>query len=1297
MTKIKNTKKGMAKKTLSISLAVAMLATSNVPVWAAEFTDGTDAAFTSEAVVETPVEEVVTDAPVVEEEVAPEAESTDVKMTLSDWKSNDLSFSGSLEDADGNKVTKFNYEFRIDGKEIVDHGNTSYSGTAISLTELNNRNLNLKPEDAGHQLSINISADNGFTTVIGPVEIKSVDISEGTMDLGNASLTYTGKQVSFTDNQIKEFTFAGDATDLTYGDFKYSYEGKDLVNADNGKDHITLIATVDKTGYTGAIKTTGIRIAKRAIDAEELELTLNKNVVAYAERNSISSEMVTVKNTETGDVYPISTYTVTSSQLTNAGDEKALTVTFNDASLATDKAFNRNYFTNSAVTKNTKETVKLTANNMSDFRIVVDSLRRSNFDENKAKKAIHFYLGDKEVTSALQGAITYAVAKPADNATSVDVVITGDNKNVIGNTTATIKLTLNEIVESELNLKIDDVAWPGHALDTFVELADVTYTGKEITRKVTNVQLGLGDKSVELKPEVDYKIEYVNDHTNAGTVSKERVYMYIVGIGDYSGRVKLGVFDINPAEIKDADITVPKTVQYDGSLVTPDEYMDGKVTVKATTKIDGKDAQIDVPTDAYTLTYTADKLAVGGKITTILTNNEISNKNFKVSDNGVIKAFATTISNKNLADENVKVEVVGGPYTYTGKAVIPTLKVTVDGVELAPDRDYEVRTDSNSVKAGDATVTVVGKGDYSGTKTVKYVINKANLADVKAEAKVATATEKAAFTYTGAQVKPTSANFKITLNGVELSKDDFAITYPTSSYNNVDAGEATVTLVPVKSNKNFNGEKLEVKFNILPKELTSAELAGKFYAFDENGNSIDFNSEYTFAYDGTEKTFKDVKFVPSKAEYNNMKLVEGKDYEIKYFNNITGPNAAIYVTGIGNYAGNSDTKFDGSEIAYTAKEEFKIEGVTVDQRNMTLKDTEYAGGLATTPNLTIKVGSKTLVEGTDYEFVTSGDTVNVTPTNKVLTATLKLKGGYKFNAAYANDWNGAFKWNRTDGTVTVTWKIVKKDVANTKITAQKTGETLKVTVYNENVIVPEKEYDVKENTDGTVTVSAKADSKNYTGSQKVTVENIQEIVGAPIIEKVNVVGNKATVVLSGEVEGAVGYDYVISTDKDCINNKNYDKVNKNVLNTNTTFTYTQQDMYYAYCHAWTRDENGKKVFSEWSNAYPFSVSAITPSQPVVTSVSVKGNTVTVKYTKSSNADGYDVVLGSKVATVAGEKRPVEYGTLVKKNIKGNTVTATFKNVKKGTYYAGLHAFNRTSEDGKKVFSPWSNVKKVTVK
>ena len=200
-----------------------------------------------------------------------------------------------------------------------------------------------------------------------------------------------------------------------------------------------------------------------------------------------------------------------------------------------------------------------------------------------------------------------------------------------------------------------------------------------------------------------------------------------------------------------------------------------------------------------------------------------------------------------------------------------------------------------------------------------------------------------------------------------------------------------------------------------------------------------------------------------------------------------------------------------------------------------------------------------------------------------------------------------------------------------------------------------------------------------------------------MISSVKVVGNKATVILSGESEGAAGYDYVISTDRDCITNKDYDAVNKNQVKTESTFEYVGQGQYYAYCHAWKRDENGKKVFSDWSNAYPFVVSAITPSQPVITSVKVKGSTVTVTYTKASNADGYDVVLGTSTKKVNGETRPVEYGKLVKKNIKGNVVTATFKKVKKGTYYAGLHAFNRTSEDGKKVFSQWSNVKKVNVK
>lgn len=59
------------------------------------------------------------------------------------------------------------------------------------------------------------------------------------------------------------------------------------------------------------------------------------------------------------------------------------------------------------------------------------------------------------------------------------------------------------------------------------------------------------------------------------------VEVYIVGTGNYSGRVKIGTFAINAAVIEAADITVPEKVQYNGSLQTASDYMDGKVTVKA--------------------------------------------------------------------------------------------------------------------------------------------------------------------------------------------------------------------------------------------------------------------------------------------------------------------------------------------------------------------------------------------------------------------------------------------------------------------------------------------------------------------------------------------------------------------------------------------------------------------------------------------------------------------------------------------------------------------------------------------
>ena len=124
MTKIKNTKKGMAKKTLSMSLVVAMLATSNVPVWAAEFSDGNDVAVASEAPAAETFSDDMVDAPSVDNtEMATSATSvvteTDINVNLTVDKKEitwgeKANITGTVTKKDGTALTGWKYRWLDD-------------------------------------------------------------------------------------------------------------------------------------------------------------------------------------------------------------------------------------------------------------------------------------------------------------------------------------------------------------------------------------------------------------------------------------------------------------------------------------------------------------------------------------------------------------------------------------------------------------------------------------------------------------------------------------------------------------------------------------------------------------------------------------------------------------------------------------------------------------------------------------------------------------------------------------------------------------------------------------------------------------------------------------------------------------------------------------------------------------------------------------------------------------------------------------------------------------------------------
>ena len=187
--------------------------------------------------------------------------------------------------------------------------------------------------------------------------------------------------------------------------------------------------------------------------------------------------------------------------------------------------------------------------------------------------------------------------------------------------------------------------------------------------------------------------------------------------------------------------------------------------------------------------------------------------------------------------------------------------------------------------------------------------------------------------------------------------------------------------------------------------------------------------------------------------------------------------------------------------------------------------------------------------------------------------------------------------------------------------------------------------------------------------------------------------NKLTVKLSKGCAGAQGYDFVISKKSNMLQTGKFSQTVSSTGKPQASFRYLAKGTWYVAARSWVLDAQGNKVYGSWTKVKKIKITVVTPQQPKIRDITVKGNTVTVTYTKCKNATGYEILLGNKYKTSAGEKYPV------KKYLKrtGNTTTVTFTNVKKGTWYVTIRAWNQTSKDKSRVYSPYSAMKKFKTK
>ena len=189
--------------------------------------------------------------------------------------------------------------------------------------------------------------------------------------------------------------------------------------------------------------------------------------------------------------------------------------------------------------------------------------------------------------------------------------------------------------------------------------------------------------------------------------------------------------------------------------------------------------------------------------------------------------------------------------------------------------------------------------------------------------------------------------------------------------------------------------------------------------------------------------------------------------------------------------------------------------------------------------------------------------------------------------------------------------------------------------------------------------------------------------------------NKLTVKLSKGCAGAQGYDFVISKKSNMLQTGKFSQTVSSTGKPQASFRYLAKGTWYVAARSWVLDAQGNKVYGSWTKIKKIKITVVTPQQPKIKDITVKENTVTVTYTKCKNATGYEILLGNKYKTSAGEKYPVK--KYVKRTEGKNTVTVTFTIVKKGTWYVTVRSWNKTSKNKSRVYSPYSDIKKFKVK
>ena len=524
---------------------------------------------------------------------------------------------------------------------------------------------------------------------------------------------------------------------------------------------------------------------------------------------------------------------------------------------------------------------------------------------------------------------------------SSDYTVSYSNNRAVGTATVTISGRNNYTGSASKSFRIV----PADIANFTASLSASTF-GYDGSKKKPSATVRSGNKT--LTSGTDFTVSYSNN-VNVGTASA-----VITGKGNYSGSITKE-FIITPADFSKLTASLATgTFSYDGTEKKPE------VTVKSGSK------QLTAGTD-FTVSYT-DNINVGTAKAVITGKGNYSGtitKSFKITQADLSK-FTASLS----ADS----------FIYDGAEKKPEVTVKSDNAQLTAATDFTVSYSSN-VNAGTATVTITGKGNYSGSIRKQFTITPADFSGFSAELSADTVT------YTGSAQKP-GATVK-SGDKVLVSGTDFTVSYS----NNTNTGTAKAT---IKGKGNYSGT-ITKEFTITPADISqlTASLSADI-----------------FRYNGAEQK-------PSVTVKSGDKtLVPDTDFTVSYSDNIDVGTATVTITGQGNYTGSMTRTFTITNARIPAV--ITAKSVTLNQStkktSVFTAETDGKITLKSSNSKIVKVsGTKiipvapgkvtltiTAARGQDYEKASKKISVTVRP---LTTSKLSLKSTAKKQATVS--WTAA--------------------------------------------------------------------------------------------------------------------------------------------------------------------------------------------------------------------------------------------------------------------------------------------------